>query len=204
MLSTISTLNLCVALAGYGTSRLFSGIRLKIGYKNTKLNLFGLHCVGNLCGVVVLYLAKITRLVYTFASSFWGGTIVSSHIGKACLVLVVALIVFLNACLFTPQVKDGGALAISNLETEYTSVYPRNMSQIKCITSAPEGDTVNFIWSTDGGSIRGEGPLVTWEAPDDYGDYHVMVTAKDNNGGIAEAFVTVSVVPRPYKHCCGR
>ena len=127
----------------------------------------------------------------------------TSRTGKACLVSVVALILLLNGCLLTPGLKDDAPSIISSLEAKYVSVYPKAMSEIKCVTSTPESDTAHFTWSTDGGSIIGEGPTVTWQSPDDYGDYHIMVVARDNNGGSDEATITISVVPRTYKRCCG-
>ena len=127
----------------------------------------------------------------------------NAYAGKVCLGLVAALIMLNSACLFATDSKNDNTLVISSLVADYPSVYPKNMSEIKCVTSAPEGDTVQFIWSSDGGSVTGEGPTVIWKAPNEYGDYHVMVTAKDSNGGIAEAIITLSVVPRPKKSCCG-
>jgi hypothetical protein len=129
---------------------------------------------------------------------------VNAHLGKVCLGLVAALIMLNSACLVTAESKSNKTLVISSLEADYMSVYPKGMSEIKCVSTAPEGDTVQFTWSSDGGNLTGEGPIVTWQAPNDYGDYHVMVTAKDNNGGRAEAVLTLSVVPRPHKSCCGR
>jgi len=128
---------------------------------------------------------------------------VISGIGKICLVLVVALIALCSACLVSQESKSTKSLLISSLEAEYMSVYPKGMSEIKCVVSASDNNTVQFTWSSDGGSVIGDGSIVTWQAPNEYGDYHVMVTAKDNNGGKAEAVLTLSVVPRPQKSCCG-
>lgn len=127
----------------------------------------------------------------------------TSHIGKICLVSLVAFIVLCSACLATTETK-GNKLTISSLKADYTNVYPKGWSEIKCVTSDSDGENVQFTWSSDGGSITGEGPTVDWQAPNDYGDYHVMVTAKDNNGGKAEAVLSLSVVPRSYRSCCGR
>jgi len=129
---------------------------------------------------------------------------VNSHIGKAFLGLVTALIMFSSACLVASESNNGNTLTISSLSADYMRTYPQAMSEIKCVTSAPEGDEIQFIWSSDGGKLTGEGSTVIWQAPNEYGDFHVMVTAKDNNGGTAEAVLTLSVIPRPHKYCCGR
>jgi len=126
------------------------------------------------------------------------------HIGKAALGIIVVLTMLYSACIVAPESKSNKSLLISSLEAKYASVYSKGASEIVCVVSAPEGDTVQLKWSSTGGSIIGEGSTVTWQAPDDYGDYHIMVIAQDNNGGSDEAVLTVSVVPRPQKSCCGR
>lgn len=128
----------------------------------------------------------------------------NAHIPRVCLGLIAALIMFNGACLVNGKTETGNTLAISSLGADYTAIYPKNMAEIKCVTSAPEGDAVQYIWSSDGGSVTGEGSTVLWRAPNEYGDFHVMVTAKDSNGGKAEGVLTISVVPRPRHACCGR
>jgi hypothetical protein len=129
---------------------------------------------------------------------------VSSHIGKISLGMVMVLVVLCSACLVTAQPQGNKPPVISSLEAQYVNVYPRGASEIKCVASDPEGDVVQFQWSSTGGVLTGEGATVTWESPSDYGDYYIMVIAKDGNGGSAEATLTVSVIPRPYRGCCGR
>ncbi len=127
----------------------------------------------------------------------------SSNIGKAGLIALV-LAMLCSACLVTAESKGDKSSLISSLEAQYTSVYPRGATEIKCVISAPESDAVQFKWSSTDGTLTGDGATVTWEAPSDYGDYHVMVVARDSNGESAEATLTISVVPRPYRGCCGR
>jgi len=129
---------------------------------------------------------------------------VNSHIGEAGLGIVVVLTVLCSACLVTAEQKGNKPPTISNLEAEYISVYPGGASEIRCVASDPEGDTVQFRWSCTGGSLTGDGSTVAWEAPNDYGDYHIMVFVKDGTEASTEAVLTISVVPRPYTGCCGR
>lgn len=128
----------------------------------------------------------------------------NAHIGKASLGLMAVLIMLTSACVIANKPENRNSLAISSLKADYIAVYPKNMSEIKCVTSASEADAIQYTWSSDGGSITGEGSTVIWQAPNEYGDFHVMVIATDNNGGKAEDVLTLSVVPRPYKACCGR
>ena len=128
----------------------------------------------------------------------------NSNIFKVGAGIVVMTIVLFSSCLVTPEPKGNKPPVISSLEAEYTNVYPRGGSDIRCIASDPEGDAMQFNWSSTGGTLTGEGPTVTWESPNDYGDYHIMVIAKDGNGGSAEATLTISVIPRSSSGCCGR
>ena len=127
----------------------------------------------------------------------------TSHVGKICLVLFITLIMLCSACLAAGDSKGNKPLVISSLKADYTNLYPKGWSEIKCVASESGGENVQFTWSTDGGAITGEGSTVDWQAPNEYGNYHVMVTAKDNNGDKAEAVLTLSVIPRPYRSCCG-
>jgi len=129
---------------------------------------------------------------------------VNSHVVKIGLGIVMVLVMFFGACLVTSEPQGNKPSLISSLEAEYISVYPRGASEIRCVVSDPESDAVQFTWSSTGGTLTGDGATVTWEAPIDYGDYHIMVIAKDGNGGSAEATLTISVIPRPYRGCCGR
>lgn len=165
------------------------------------MNIHSLLYHSSLCCQEV---AKIAAPVYTLPSLFQEGITVNARIGKVCLGLLAALLTLQSACLVSTESGSNKTLVISSLEAENMSVYPKGASEIKCVVSAPEGDTVHYTWSSDGGTLMGEGSVVRWEAPNDYGDYHVMVTAKDNNGGSAQAIVILSVVPRPAKSCCGR
>jgi hypothetical protein len=117
---------------------------------------------------------------------------------------LAVLVVLGGACLASPEPGGNRPPEVSSLESQYTNVYPLGFSGIKCVASDPDGDVVQFRWSCTGGSFTGNGPVVTWGAPNDYGEYHIMVVAKDGNGGSAQATLTINVVPRPYRGCCGR
>ena len=120
------------------------------------------------------------------------------------LIMLAVLAMLSSACSSTPESESNQPPAISSLEAEYVNVYPRAASDVRCIASDADGDEVRFKWSCTGGSFNGLGPVVTWEAPDSYGDYHIMVIVKDGKGGSTQATLTLSVVARPSSGCCGR
>ncbi len=83
---------------------------------------------------------------------------------------------------------------ISKLRVANQNVYPTGTSEIQCIVSDPEGDTMNFKWSSDSGTITGVGPIVTWKAPNEYGDFHIMVIVDDGHGNNSSATASIKVV----------
>ena len=113
-----------------------------------------------------------------------------SHIGRASLGMVLVLVtlavlaVLSSACGSAPELGGNQPPVISSLEAKYINVDPRAAS---------------------GGSLSGAGSIVTWEAPNNYGDYHIMVIVKDDNGGSTQGTLTLSVVARPSpRGCCGQ
>jgi len=128
--------------------------------------------------------------------------------GTCASVLVMVLAVLAaqsSACVSAPVPEGNQPPVISSLEAKYMAVDPRAASEITCAVSDLDGDEVDFKWSCTGGDLSGAGPVVTWRAPNSYGDYHVMVIVKDSSGGSAQATLTLSVVARPRPSgCCGR
>jgi len=133
------------------------------------------------------------------------GTSAGMFMGKVSLsIVLVLLIVAGSACLVPPQPEGSKPPLISSLEAEYVEVYPRGMSKIRCVAFDPEGGEIQFKWACTGGSLSGEEAVVTWEAPSEYGEYHIMVMAQDKDGVSTKGTLTINVVPRPYRGCCGR
>jgi len=153
-------------------------------------------------------LAKIAGPVYTFLSLFEEEAIVKSHICRmragTVLVTLAVLTMLASACGSVPDSVGNQPPIISSLEAKYVTLYPKAVSEIKCIASDPDGDEVCFRWSCTGGSLSGAGSVVTWKAPNSYGDYHIMVIAEDDEGGDTQATLTLNVVARPSRGCCGR
>ena len=150
------------------------------------------------------FLLKLPRLYILWPIRFMEVALLKSHAGKISLGIVVVLAMLFSACLASPEAKGNKPPVISSLEIDYINVYPGGASEIECVAADPEGEEVQFRWSSDGGRLTGDGSTVRWEAPNDYGDYHIMVVAQDGNGGSAQTTLTLSVVPRPARSCCGR
>ena len=86
---------------------------------------------------------------------------------------------------------------IESLATEWPNVGKAGSSTIECVASDPDGDELSYIWSVDRGNISGEGPTVTWVAPNAYGTYTITVTVTDGRGGEASESISIEVCPCP-------
>jgi hypothetical protein len=117
------------------------------------------------------------------------------------LVILTAIAVLANAC----NSSGNEPPVISSLKANNTNVYPLGKSEIQCVAWDPEGDQMSFKWSCTDGTFTGSGPIVTWKAPNSYGNYHIMVIAEDQSGNSTEAALTIGVVvnqDRPKLPCC--
>ncbi len=56
-------------------------------------------------------------------------------------------------------------------------------SNIICYASDPENDTLSFTWSSEFGTINGEGNQITWTAPTTSGNYFIKCKVDDGKGG---------------------
>ena len=120
------------------------------------------------------------------------------------LIVLFVILGLLGACLPTLESPGGNqGPIISGIEASSPVIYPLGYSEIKCVASDPKGGELKYTWSSTSGKLSGQGSAVRWDAPDDYGDYHMMVIVQDSSGNSRQGIVTVSVVVRPPEACCG-
>lgn len=86
---------------------------------------------------------------------------------------------------------------IDSLTSEWQRVRKAVASTIECIAQDQDGDELNYIWSAEGGNISGEGAVVTWVAPNAYGNYIITVTVTDGRGGEASDSIVIKVCSCP-------
>jgi len=119
------------------------------------------------------------------------------------LVMLAMVSMLGSACVSTevppppPPPAPGGNQppVISSLTATQTEVYPSDTTEVRCVASDPDGDQVDFKWVCTGGVFSGAKSFVTWKAPEGYGDCEVTVTVEDGKGGMAQASLSLSVVP---------
>jgi len=82
-----------------------------------------------------------------------------------------------------PQIQSLTAEPIANPEGKY---------QVVCTASDPEGDTLEYWWTADGGTIEGTGNSVTWTAPETGGAFNIKVMVRDKKGGETTQSVAIN------------
>ena len=66
-------------------------------------------------------------------------------------------------------------------------------TQLTCIATDPDDDTLSYIWTSTYGPIIGDDSTVTWTAPENEGYYYVSCMVDDGRGGQAEDSVGIVV-----------
>jgi hypothetical protein len=76
-------------------------------------------------------------------------------------------------------------------------VSPSGSCQVECQAEDPDGDSLSYNWSTNGGKISGTGPTATWTAPEIVSIYNITVTVTDALGGEDTSSLDISVALSP-------
>jgi len=66
-------------------------------------------------------------------------------------------------------------------------------STIRCIATDPDSNTLTYHWSAASGVVSGAGSSVSWQAPQNAGNYFILCTVDDGYGGSAEDSVGLEV-----------
>jgi hypothetical protein len=83
----------------------------------------------------------------------------------------------------TIAVRANKSPIITSLVADADWITPSGSMQVMCNASDPDGDELNYSWSTDGGDIYGTGVAVNWTAPQEIGAYNITVVVTDAYGG---------------------
>lgn len=108
----------------------------------------------------------------------------------ASLIILVIAITPIASCASANQLPVISSL-IANYEGE---INPSDSCQIECVASdQDEEDELSYTWTAYGGTILGEGPTVTWVAPDTFGTCTIKVEVSDGKDGIATKQLNIQV-----------
>lgn len=78
-----------------------------------------------------------------------------------------------------------------------SEVSPSTISQLKCVATDADNDTLTYTWTATGGTIAGMVDTVDWTAPDAEGTYTINVSVSDGNGGEDKQSADVVVKAKP-------
>lgn len=82
---------------------------------------------------------------------------------------------------------------INKIEAHPRKIHLGSNTEINCIASDADGDTLNYNWSAAFGSFSGSDSSVIWTAPVNAGNYHIFCSVNDGRGGVALDSIGVSV-----------
>lgn len=85
------------------------------------------------------------------------------------------------------------APVISSVQSQREWVDLSDCTEIECVASDPDGDELTYQWTTNGGNISGQGPIITWTAPDNPGTYTIGVKVTDGRGDEVTSQTTMDV-----------
>jgi len=71
---------------------------------------------------------------------------------------------------------------ISALITQPYTLEINNPSNLICYAADEDEDMLHYIWAASGGIISGDGPNITWTAPDQTGNYEITCEVIDSSG----------------------
>jgi Bacterial Ig domain len=93
----------------------------------------------------------------------------------------------------TIEVRGNEPPVIKSLVADANWTTPAGSLRLTCNATDPDGDLLNYEWTTTGGNLSGAGAVVNWTAPQGVGAYNITVVVKDGYGGEARRFVTLTV-----------
>jgi hypothetical protein len=103
---------------------------------------------------------------------------------------VTCMIILLSACV--PIHASGPHIASLQASTLY--VYPQGKTELTCTATDTEGGNLTYSWVCNEGTFDGTGSKVTWKAPNQYGEFNIMVTVTDSQGNKDSSTVVITSV----------
>jgi hypothetical protein len=82
---------------------------------------------------------------------------------------------------------------IVSLTAEDTGCRRKDPVAVDGLAYDNDGDELIYQWIVTGGEIKGEGPFVSWIAPDELGTFTITVQVSDGKGGEAEESLDIEV-----------
>lgn len=103
-----------------------------------------------------------------------------------------ALILLIAATILCGCASSNTPPEIVSLEYRARVVWPGDSVLVECVASDPDGDTLDYRWTSDRGAVNGYSGVVAWTAPAEEGLARLTVTVSD--GGEETASRTIVFV----------
>jgi hypothetical protein len=132
----------------------------------------------------------------------FGFNILSTH-NRARLVILLATSALLLSSACTPPTPPPppppppNQLPVIESLTAEKEIPTLAETQIACLASDADGDTLTYQWSADGGTITGEGSTIGWTAPATSDNYTIKVTVSDGKGGTVTQSTDIAAIDKP-------
>jgi len=92
------------------------------------------------------------------------------------------------------KVASNNPPTIESLDIGEDDVTVSAHCHVVCVAADRDGGVLGYEWSASGGSMSGEGSMVTWTAPEAVGTYTITVTVTDGQGGEDTASLDIDVL----------
>ncbi len=99
----------------------------------------------------------------------------------------------LDTAMISIEVLDNAKPVITALRALREEIDLLDSTTVTCAAYDPDGDSLQYVWSGEAGSIVGEGPEIRWQAPDSAGIFRIFCQVVDARNAAVEDTVYLTV-----------
>jgi len=114
---------------------------------------------------------------------------------------------FTTVAIAPPPPPPNHAPVIESLIVTPSVIFRNKIATITCSASDPDGDSLEYQWSCDAGTllIQGTpGPIIQWQAPSSEGTYTITCKVQDPYGATDSETIMIAVIVQTVFHLAGK